>query len=146
MVIKGYILNIIEKNYDGKLRNVVIVSTGVYVNKNMNNELAIFFNENKIHLLDDFAKGDDVLIDCNTLSFTNDNHRFYNYILGQRIRFDVSNYPYYKKKGMMKTLEKMRSKVEFDADFDYEAMVLDGWTNAGLVEAGYVKRVSNNKN
>ena len=41
---------------------------------------------------------------------------------------------------MGKKLEKMKSKVVFDADFDYEKMILEGWTNAGLIEAGYVKK------
>ena len=51
MTVKGCILNLIEKNYNGKLRTVVIVRIGTYINKNQNNELAIFFNENKKHLL-----------------------------------------------------------------------------------------------
>jgi len=79
MTIKGSILRIIEKNYDGKLRTVVILKIGTYVNKNQNNELAIFFNETKLHLLNDFGVDDTVIIECTTLSFTNDNHRFYNY-------------------------------------------------------------------
>ena len=140
MTIKGCILNLIEKNYNGKLRTVVIVRIGTYINKNQNNELAIFFNENKKHLLSDFGVQDEVIITCTTLSFTNDNHRFYNYILGQSICFNVSHYPYYSKRHMGKKLEKMKSKVVFDADFDYEKMILEGWTNAGLIEAGYVKK------
>lgn len=140
MTVKGCILNLIEKNYNGKLRIVVIVRIGTYINKNQNNELAIFFNENKKHLLSDFGVQDEVIITCTTLSFTNDNHRFYNYILGQSICFNVSHYPYYRKRHMGKKLEKMKSKVVFDADFDYEKMILEGWTNAGLIEAGYVKK------
>ena len=140
MTIKGCILNLIEKDYNGKLRTVVIIRIGTYVNKNQNNELAIFFNENKKHLLADFGVKDEVIITCTTLSFTNDNHRFYNYILGQSICFDVSHYPYYRKRLMGKKLEKMKSKVVFDADFDYEKMIFEGWTNAGLIEAGYVKK------
>ena len=140
MTIKGCILNLIEKNYNGKLRTVVIVRIVTYINKNQNNELAIFFNENKKHLLSDFGVQDEVIITCTTLSFTNDNHRFYNYILGQSICFNVSHYPYYRKRHMGKKLEKMKSKVVFDADFDYEKMILEGWTNAGLIEAGYVKK------
>lgn len=140
MTIKGCILNLIEKNYHGKLRTVVIVRIGTYINKNQNNELAIFFNENKKHLLSDFGVKDEVIITCTTLSFTNDNHRFYNYILGQSICFDVSHYPYYRKRLMGKKLEMMKSKVVFDADFDYDKMILEGWTNAGLIEAGYVKK------
>ena len=92
MTIKGCILNLIEKDYNGKLRTVVIIRIGTYVNKNQNNELAIFFNENKKHLLADFGVKDEVIITCTTLSFTNDNHRFYNYILGQSICFDVSHF------------------------------------------------------
>ena len=140
MTIKGCILNLIEKDYNGKLRTVVIVRIGTYINKNQNNELAIFFNENKKHLLSDFGVQDEVIITCTTLSFTNDNHRFYNYILGQSICFNVSHYPYYRKRHMGKKLEKMKSNVVFDADFDYEKMILEGWTNAGLIEAGYVKK------
>jgi hypothetical protein len=34
----------------------------------------------------------------------------------------------------------MKDKVEIPADFDYDKMILEGWTNAGLIEAGYVKR------
>jgi len=146
IVIKGCIKSIIEKNYDGKLRSVVIVKIGSYQNKNLNNELAIFFNENKRHLLNDFDVNDMVLIDCNTLSFTNDNHRFYNYILGQSVRFDVSHYPYYRRKYLGKKLEKMINKVDFPADFDYEKMILEGWTNAGLLEAGYVSKKITPKN
>lgn len=140
MTIKGNILRMIEKNYDGKLRTVVILKIGTYVNKNQNNELAIFFNETKRHLLNDFGVDDTVIIECTTLSFTNDNHRFYNYILGHSVRFDVSHYPYYRKKYMGKKLEIQKSKVVFDSDFDYEKMILEGWTNAGLIEAGYVKK------
>jgi hypothetical protein len=62
MTIKGNILRLIEKNYDGKLRTVVILKIGTYVNKNQNNELAIFFNENKLHLLNDFGVDDAVII------------------------------------------------------------------------------------
>ena len=140
MTIKGTILKMIEKNYNGKLRTIVMLKIGTYVNKNQNNELAIFFNENKLHLLDGFGYDDTVIIECTTLSFTNDNHRFYNYILGQSIRFDVIHYPFYRKKHMGKKLEIQKSKVSFEPDFDYEKMILDGWTNAGLLEAGYVKK------
>lgn len=140
MTIKGNIVRLIEKNYDGKLRTVVIVKIGTYINKNQNNELAIFFNENKRHLLNDFGFDDTVIIECTTLSFTNDNHRFYNYILGQSIRFDVVHYPFYRKKYMGKKLEKLKNQVVFELDFDYEKMILEGWTNAGLLEAGYVKK------
>ena len=141
MTIKGNIIKLIEKNYDGKLRTVVILKIGTYINKNQNNELTIFFNENKLHLLNDFGVDDTVIIECTTLSFTNDNHRFYNYILGQSVRFDVSHYPYYRKLYAGKKLEKMKDKVEVPADFDYEQMILEGWTNAGLIEAGYVKKI-----
>ena len=140
MTIKGCILNLIEKNYDGKLRTVVIVRIGTYVNKNQNNELAIFFNETKLHLLNDFGVNDSVVIECTTLSFTNDNHRFYNYILGQSVRFDVYQTPFYRKKILGKKLEKMKNEVSFEADFDYEKMIFEGWTNAGLIEAGYVNK------
>jgi hypothetical protein len=140
MTIKGNILRLIEKNYDGKLRTVVILKIGTYVNKNQNNELAIFFNENKLHLLNDFGVDDAVIIECTTLSFTNDNHRFYNYILGQSVRFDVAHYPFYRKKHLGKKLEIMKDKVCFEPDFDYEKMILEGWTNAGLIEAGYVTK------
>jgi len=146
LCIKGCIAKIIEKNYEGKLRSVVIVKIGAYINKNINNELAIFFNENKRHLLNDFSENDYVLIDCNTLSFTNDNHRFYNYIMGHSVRFDVSNYPYYRRKSIGKKFEKMITQVEFPTDFDYEKMILDGWTNAGLIEAGYVTKKITPKN
>jgi|688.fasta_scaffold52041_8 hypothetical protein len=140
MTIKGNIIKVIEKNYDGKLRTVVILKIGTYINKNQNNELTLFFNENKRHLLNDFGVNDTVVVECTTLSFTNDNHRFYNYILGQSIRFDVSHYPYYRKLYTGKKLDKMKDKVEIPADFDYDKMILEGWTNAGLIEAGYVKR------
>lgn len=140
MTIKGNILRLIEKNYDGKLRTVVIVKIGTYVNKNQNNELAIFFNETKLHLLNDFGVDDTVVIECTTSSFTNDNHRFYNYILGQSVRFDVVHYPFYRKKHLGKKLEKMKDRVCFEPDFDYEKMILEGWTNAGLIEAGYVTK------
>jgi hypothetical protein len=140
MTIKGSILRLIEKNYDGKLRTIVIIKIGTYVNKNQNNELAIFFNENKLHLLNDFGVDDTVIVECTTLCFTNDNHRFYNYILGQSIKFDVIHYPFYRKKYMGKKMEMQKNKVVFDADFEYENMILQGWTNAGLIEAGYVKR------
>jgi hypothetical protein len=140
MTIKGNVVNIIEKNYAGKLRTVVIVKIGTFINKNQNNQLAIFFNEDKRHLMDDFGVDDTVVIECTTLSFTNDNHRFYNYIMGQSVRFDVSHYPFYRKKHMGRKLEKMKSKVEIPGDFDYEKMILEGWTNAGLIEAGYVKK------
>jgi len=140
MTIKGIIRSIIEKNYQGKLRTIVILKIGAYVNKNENNELAIFFNENKRHLMDDFGVDDTVMIDCATLSFTNDNHRFYNYIMGQSIRFDVSHYPFYRKKYMGKKLEKIKDKLEIPADFDFDKMIFDGWTASGLLEAGYVKR------
>ena len=66
--------------------------------------------KNKKHLLADFGVKDEVIITCTTLSFTNDNHRFYNYILGQSICFNVSNYPYYRKRHMGKKLEKMKSE------------------------------------
>ena len=140
MTIKGGILEIIEKNYDGKLRTVVILKIGTYVNKNQNNQLAIFFNENKRHLLNDFGVDDTIIVECTTLSFTNDNHRFYNYILGQSVRFDVSHYPFYRKKYMGKKLDRLKKQVVFEPDFDYEKMILEGWTNAGLLEAGYVKK------
>ena len=140
MTIKGGILEIIEKNYDGKLRTVVILKIGTYVNKNQNNQLAIFFNENKRHLLNDFGVDDTIIVECTTLSFTNDNHRFYNYILGQSVRFDVSHYPFYRKKYMGKKLDRLKNQVVFEPDFDYEKMILEGWTNAGLLEAGYVKK------
>ena len=140
MTIKGCILNLIEKNYNGKLRTVVIVRIGTYINKNQNNELAIFFNENKKHLLSDFGVQDEVIITCTTLSFTNDNHRFYNYILGQSICFNVSHYPYYRKRHMGKKLESMKKNVEIPTDFDFDKMILEGWTAAGLLEAGYVKK------
>ena len=45
MIIKGCILNLIEKNYDGKLRTVVILRVGTYINKNQNNELEIIVEE-----------------------------------------------------------------------------------------------------
>ena len=140
MTIKGNITQIIQKNYSGKLRTVVIVRIGTYVNKNQNNELAIFFNENKRHLLDDFAKTDSVVIECNTLCFTNDGNRFYNYIMGDYIRFDVSHYPYYRKKHIGKKLEAMKKNVVIPTDFDFDKMILEGWTAAGLLEAGYVKK------
>lgn len=140
MTIKGNILRIIEKNYDGKLRTIVVLKIGTYINKNQNNELTIFFNENKRHLLNDFGVDDTVIIECTTLSFTNDNHRFYNYILGQSVRFDVVHYPFYRKKHLGKKLERMKNQVVFEPDFDYEKMILEGWTNAGLIEAGYVKK------
>lgn len=140
MTIKGGILQIIEKNYNGKLRTVVVVKIGTYVNKNQNNELAIFFNETKRHLLNDFGVNDTVIIECTTLFFTNDDHRFYNYILGQSVRFDVSHYPFYRKKYMGKKLDRLKNQVVFDTDFDYEKMILEGWTNAGLLEAGYVTK------
>jgi hypothetical protein len=140
MTIKGGIVEIIEKNYDGKLRTVVILKIGTYVNKNQNNQLTIFFNENKRHLLNDFGVNDTVIVECTTLSFTNDNHRFYNYILGQSVRFDVSHYPFYRKKYMGKKLDRLKNQVVFDSDFDYDKMILEGWTNAGLLEAGYVKK------
>ena len=41
---------------------------------------------------------------------------------------------------MGKKMEMQKNKVVFDADFEYENMILQGWTNAGLIEAGYVKR------
>lgn len=141
MTIKGSIISLIEKDYNGKLRTVCIIKIGTYVNKNQNNELAIFFNENKRHLLNDFGVDDTVIIECSTLSFTNDNHRFYNYIMGQSIRFDVSHYPFYRKKYMGKKLEMFKSKVEIPADLDYDKMILEGWTNQGLIEAGYVKKI-----
>lgn len=140
MTVKGGIVEIIEKNYDGKLRTVVILKIGTYVNKNQNNRLAIFFNEDKLHLLNDFGVDDTVIVECTTLSFTNDNHRFYNYILGQSVRFDVSHYPFYRKKYMGKKLDRLKSQVVFEPDFDYDKMILEGWTNAGLLEAGYVKK------
>ena len=140
MTIKGCILNLIEKDYNGKLRTVVIIRIGTYVNKNQNNELAIFFNENKKHLLADFGVKDEVIITCTTLSFTNDNHRFYNYILGQSICFNVSHYPYYRKKHIGKKLESMKKNVEIPTDFDFDKMILEGWTAAGLLEAGYVEK------
>jgi hypothetical protein len=34
----------------------------------------------------------------------------------------------------------MKDKVCFEPDFDYEKMILEGWTNAGLIEAGYVTK------
>lgn len=140
MTIKGNIVRIIEKNYHGKLRTVCVVKIGTFINKNQNNQLAIFFNENKLHLLNDFGVSDTVIIECTTLSFTNDGERFYNYIMGQSVRFDVSHYPFYRKKYMGNKLEKMKNKVVFEPDFDYEKMILEGWTNAGLLEAGYVKK------
>jgi hypothetical protein len=140
MTIKGNIVRLIEKDYNGKLRTVVMIKIGTYINKNQNNELAIFFNENKLHLLNDFGVDDTVIIECTTLSFTNDNHRFYNYIMGQSLRFDVSHYPFYRKKYMGKKMENLKSKVEIPGDFDYEKMILEGWTNSGLIEAGYVKK------
>ena len=140
MTVKGGIVEIIEKNYDGKLRTVVILKIGTYVNKNQNNRLAIFFNEDKLHLLNDFGVDDTVIVECTTLSFTNDNHRFYNYILGQSVRFDVSHYPFYRKKYMGKKLDRLKNQVVFEPDFDYDKMILEGWTNAGLLEAGYVKK------
>jgi hypothetical protein len=33
----------------------------------------------------------------------------------------------------------MKDKVCFEPDFDYEKMI-EGWTNAGLIEAGYVTK------
>lgn len=140
MTIKGQILRLIEKNYAGKLRTVVVVKIGTYVNKSQNNELTLFFNESKRHLLNDFGVNDTVIVDCSTLSFTNDDHRFYNYIMGNSVRFDVSHYPFYRKKYMGKKLDKMKNKVEIPADFEYDKMIFDGWTHAGLLEAGYVKK------
>jgi len=66
MTIKGLILQIIEKNYNGKLRTVVVLKIGTYVNKNQNNELTIFFNEDKRHLMNDFGVDDTVVIECTT--------------------------------------------------------------------------------
>lgn len=140
MTIKGNIVRIVDKNYHGKLRTVVILKIGTYVNKNQNNQLAVFFNEDKLHLVKDFGVDDTVVVECTTLSFTNDDHRFYNYIFGQSIRFDVSHYPFYRKKHLGKKLENMKSKVDVPSDFDYDKMILEGWTNAGLIEAGYVKK------
>lgn len=140
ITIKGDIVQLIEKNYEGKLRTVVVLKIGTYIGKSQNNQLTIFFNENKRHLLADFAENDTVIIECTTLSFTNDNHRFYNYILGNSVRFDVSHYSYNRKKQMGDKLEKMKSKLNIPDDFDYEKMILNGWTSAGLIEAGYVKK------
>jgi hypothetical protein len=140
VTIKGNIVNIIEKNYAGKLRTIVVLKVGTFINRNQNNELAIFFDDYKRHLINDFGVDDTVIIECTTLFFTNDNHRFYNYIMGQSVRFDVSHYPFYRKKYMGKKLLKMKNSVVIPEDLDYDKMILEGWTNAGLVEAGYVKR------
>jgi hypothetical protein len=140
MIITGVILNIIEKNYDGRFRNVVHLKIGPCVSKSLNNELFIFFNENNLHLLDDFAADDRVFIKCNTLAFAKENNAFYNNIVGQEIRFDVSHYPYYRRKIMGKKFQLNKDKIVCPDGFDYEKMIMDGWTNAGLIEAGYVTK------
>ena len=41
---------------------------------------------------------------------------------------------------MGKKLEKVKAKLNIPDDFDYDKMIFDGWTYAGLIEAGYVTK------
>lgn len=140
LVVRGVVKDIIYRNYGSKSRGILILGIGKYLGVQSNNELGIFFNEDRLHLLNEFSAKDYVVVTCQTLFFTNDNQRFYNYIIGVYIKFDVLQYPYFSKKFSDERINEMLSKVDVPEGLDYREMIKDGWTNMGLIEAGYVTR------
>lgn len=141
MIVKGCILKIVEHIHNGKLRVVVVLRTNDPADPYLNNQLAVYFTKFNKYLLEDFSVDDMVLIDCKSHLYTNEEKNLYiSYITGKSIRFDTSQYPYYRKKAMGRKYERMQNRIIVPEDFDYEKMIMNGWTNEGLIEAGYVKR------